>query len=151
MLGSQYTQSNSAGAESLASPGEYNWTVGVWRRCGLISYYFDHLLLIWLLLRPTIHLCLLTKLVSKITKMIDAKRGFVAVLGLALRNKHHSCVVYQNVELCLSFRITPLTINCAARVIILIRKHHYGFLAIIGWFKVANGVTATNMPKVALY
>jgi len=24
MLGSQYTQSNSAGAESLASPGEYN-------------------------------------------------------------------------------------------------------------------------------
>jgi len=27
-------------------PGEYDWTVHVWRRCGLMSNYFDHLLLL---------------------------------------------------------------------------------------------------------
>jgi len=29
----------------LAPPGEYDWTVRVWRRCGHMSNYFDHLLL----------------------------------------------------------------------------------------------------------
>ena len=29
---------------TLAPPGEYKWTVRVWRRCGLMSNYFDHLL-----------------------------------------------------------------------------------------------------------
>ena len=27
-------------------PGEYDWTVHVWRRCGLMSDYFDHFLLL---------------------------------------------------------------------------------------------------------
>jgi len=31
---------------TLASPGEYNWTICLWRRCGLMSNYFDHLLLL---------------------------------------------------------------------------------------------------------
>jgi len=26
-------------------PGEYDWTTRLWRRCGLMSGYFDHLLL----------------------------------------------------------------------------------------------------------
>ena len=30
---------------TLAPPGGYDWTVRVWRRCGLMSNYFDHLLL----------------------------------------------------------------------------------------------------------
>jgi len=30
---------------TLASPGEYDWTVRVRLRCGLISYYVDHLVL----------------------------------------------------------------------------------------------------------
>jgi len=30
----------------LASPGEYNWTVHVWRQCSLMSNYFDHLLIL---------------------------------------------------------------------------------------------------------
>ena len=30
---------------TLAPPGEYDWTVRVRRRCGLMSNYFDHLLL----------------------------------------------------------------------------------------------------------
>jgi len=29
---------------SLAPPCEYDWTVHVWWRCGLMSHYFDHLL-----------------------------------------------------------------------------------------------------------
>jgi len=28
---------------TLAPPGEYDWTVRVLRRCGLMSNYFDHL------------------------------------------------------------------------------------------------------------
>jgi len=31
---------------TLASPGKYNWTVRVHWRCGLMSNYFDHLLLL---------------------------------------------------------------------------------------------------------
>ena len=31
----------------LAPPGEYNWTVRVWWRCSLMSNYFDHLLLLF--------------------------------------------------------------------------------------------------------
>jgi len=31
---------------TLALPGEYDWTVRLWRRCGLKSNYFDHLLLL---------------------------------------------------------------------------------------------------------
>jgi len=31
---------------TLAPPGKYNWTVHVWRRCGLMSNYFVHLLLL---------------------------------------------------------------------------------------------------------
>jgi len=31
---------------TLAPPGEYDWTVHVRRRCGLMSNYFDHLLLL---------------------------------------------------------------------------------------------------------
>jgi len=27
---------------TLAPPGEYDWTVGMRRRCGLMSNYFDH-------------------------------------------------------------------------------------------------------------
>jgi len=30
---------------TLAPPGEYDWTVRLLRRCGLMSNYFDHLLL----------------------------------------------------------------------------------------------------------
>jgi len=30
---------------TLAPPEEYDWTAHVWRRCGLMSNYFDHLLL----------------------------------------------------------------------------------------------------------
>jgi len=30
----------------LAQPGEYDWTVHVRRRCGLLSYYFEQLLLL---------------------------------------------------------------------------------------------------------
>jgi len=30
---------------TLAPSSEYDWTVDVWRRCGLMSDYFDHLLL----------------------------------------------------------------------------------------------------------
>jgi len=29
---------------TLAPPGEYDWVVHVWRRCSLMSNYFDHLL-----------------------------------------------------------------------------------------------------------
>jgi len=29
---------------TLAPPGEYDWTIPLRRRCGLISNYFDHLL-----------------------------------------------------------------------------------------------------------
>jgi len=29
---------------TLAPPGEYDWTVHVWQRCGLMSNCFDHLL-----------------------------------------------------------------------------------------------------------
>ena len=29
---------------TLAPPGEYDRTARVWRRCGLMSSYFDHLL-----------------------------------------------------------------------------------------------------------
>jgi len=29
---------------TLAPPGEYDWTVHVQRRCGLMSNYFDHVL-----------------------------------------------------------------------------------------------------------
>ena len=29
---------------TLAPPGEYDWTVCLWQRCGLMSNYFDHLL-----------------------------------------------------------------------------------------------------------
>ena len=29
---------------TLVPPGEYDRTVRVWRRCGLMSSYFDHLL-----------------------------------------------------------------------------------------------------------
>jgi len=28
---------------TLAPPGEYEWTVHLWQRCGLVSDYFDHL------------------------------------------------------------------------------------------------------------
>jgi len=28
----------------LAPPGEYDWTVRLWQRCGFMSNYFDHLL-----------------------------------------------------------------------------------------------------------
>jgi len=31
---------------TLAPPGEYDWAIGVWRRCGLMSNYFDHLLVL---------------------------------------------------------------------------------------------------------
>ena len=31
---------------TLAPPGEYGWAVRVWRRCGLMSSYFDHLFVI---------------------------------------------------------------------------------------------------------
>jgi len=31
---------------TLAPPGEYYWTVRLRRRCGLMSNYFDHLLLL---------------------------------------------------------------------------------------------------------
>jgi len=30
---------------TFAPPGVYDWTVGVWQRCGLMSNYFDHLFL----------------------------------------------------------------------------------------------------------
>ena len=30
----------------LVPPGKYDWTIRVWRRCGLMSNYFDHLLLL---------------------------------------------------------------------------------------------------------
>jgi len=30
---------------TLAQPGEYDWTICLWRRCGFMSNYFDHLLL----------------------------------------------------------------------------------------------------------
>jgi len=33
---------------TLAPPGECDWTVCVRRQCGLMSNYFDHLLLLWL-------------------------------------------------------------------------------------------------------
>ena len=29
---------------TLSQPGKYGWTVSLWRRCGLTSDYFDHLL-----------------------------------------------------------------------------------------------------------
>jgi len=32
---------------TLAPPGEYDWTIHVWQRCGLTSNYFDHLLLLY--------------------------------------------------------------------------------------------------------
>jgi len=32
---------------TLAPPGEYDWTVRLWQRCGLMSYYFDHLFMQW--------------------------------------------------------------------------------------------------------
>jgi len=35
-----------------APPGEYHWTVHLWWRCGLMSSYFDHLLLLLLWRRP---------------------------------------------------------------------------------------------------
>jgi len=35
---------------TLAPPGEYDWTVLVWLRCGLMSNYFDHLLRIVIML-----------------------------------------------------------------------------------------------------
>ena len=38
----------------LTPPGEYNWTIHVWRWCGLMSNYFDHLLLLLLLLLLTL-------------------------------------------------------------------------------------------------
>jgi len=31
---------------TVAPPGKYHWTIRVWRWCGLISNYFDHLLLL---------------------------------------------------------------------------------------------------------
>jgi len=31
---------------TLAPPDEYCWTVCLWRRCSLMSNYFDHLLLL---------------------------------------------------------------------------------------------------------
>jgi len=34
---------------TLAPPDKYDWTVRVWRRCGLMSNYFGHLLLLLLL------------------------------------------------------------------------------------------------------
>jgi len=30
--------------QSLATPGEYDWTVNLWRQCSLMSNHFDHLL-----------------------------------------------------------------------------------------------------------
>jgi len=58
MSGGRYTQSDSAGGRTgtvripiwvyigtVAPTGEYDRTVRVRRRCGLISNYFDHLLL----------------------------------------------------------------------------------------------------------
>jgi len=33
---------------TLAPPGEYDWSVRMWQRCGLMSNYFFHLLLLWL-------------------------------------------------------------------------------------------------------
>jgi len=55
----QYTQSNSErtaqiwcgcrlgctiGGAHISATSEYDWTASVWRRCGLLSNYFDHLL-----------------------------------------------------------------------------------------------------------
>jgi len=34
------------GGCTLAPPGEYEWAVHMRRRCGLVSNYFDHLLLL---------------------------------------------------------------------------------------------------------
>jgi len=39
---------------TLTPPGEYDWTIDVRWRCGLMSNYFDHLLLLLLLLHNTV-------------------------------------------------------------------------------------------------
>jgi len=40
---------------TLAPPGEYDWTVRLRRRCGLMSNYFDHLLDLAMLLNIKSH------------------------------------------------------------------------------------------------
>jgi len=37
---------NAVGGCLFAPPGEYDWTVHVRRRCGLLSNYFNHFLLL---------------------------------------------------------------------------------------------------------
>jgi len=38
-----------------APPGEYDWTVRVWRRCGLMSNYFDHSFILLRVLCTIVH------------------------------------------------------------------------------------------------
>jgi len=46
--------------ETWARPGEYDWTIRLWRRCGIMSNYFDHLLLFMQTVCSTVRWSLLT-------------------------------------------------------------------------------------------
>jgi len=57
---------------TLAPPCEYDWTVQVWRRCGLMSNYFDHLFLLSVIILYVQHCNVINILVTATLSALPA-------------------------------------------------------------------------------
>jgi len=67
--------------------GEYDWTVHMRRRCGLLSNYSDHLLLLWRIIAP----CLRPRLHSVVTTLIHVV-GHVTSMNMQCHVSWSSCL-----------------------------------------------------------
>jgi len=107
---------------TLTPPGEYDWTVHVQRRCGLISNYFDHLLSIC---------CSLLLQKTPVSRFIIGYCGAVtSAVGIAVRRFLFA------VSLLLLGRIAVLYVDAAYR---------YCLSSVVCW-SVCMSVCHTNEP-----
>jgi len=86
---------------TMAPPGEYDWTVRLWRRCCLMSNYFDHLLC-WLLLLHVVYSWSHVTLCRPVSYY-----GTQLVTVCTWRAFHHTVVCTH----CMSFYLRYLTLD----------------------------------------
>jgi len=97
----------------VAPSGEYQWTVCVRRRCGLLSNYFDHLLLLLLCYYCYFYLLLLIFIVYSLLLQIIFRHGSSACEAVMARALD-SCSRGQKVD-SWSFPHNLMTMSCSTR------------------------------------